>query len=77
LAHVQHTPSQYHVPEIGKKIAANANRQGVAERCDDAAVPTTRAVALALIPYDDGLRKDMELSILQTAKPHDAHTRSL
>jgi transposase len=38
LAHVQNTNSQYDVPEIGKKIAYKANREGVAERFDDAAV---------------------------------------
>jgi hypothetical protein len=32
LAHVQHTNSQYNLPEIGKKIAYKANRPGVAER---------------------------------------------
>src|SRR5262245_46642191 len=32
LTHVQQTNSQYHLPEIGKKIAYKANRAGVAER---------------------------------------------
>ena len=32
LAHVQHTTSQYNLPEIGKKIAYQANRDRVAER---------------------------------------------
>src|SRR5262249_15099561 len=35
LAHVQNTNSQYNLPEIGKKIAYKANRQGVAERFSD------------------------------------------
>jgi len=51
LAHVQHTNSQYHLPEIGKKIAYKANRDGVAERFDDAAVQKTIEVDLALITY--------------------------
>jgi len=34
LAHVQNTNSQYNLPEIGKKIAYKANREGVAERFD-------------------------------------------
>jgi hypothetical protein len=38
LSHVQNTNSQYNLPEIGKKIAYKANREGVAERFDDAAV---------------------------------------
>ena len=32
LSHVQNTNSQYNLPEIGKKIAYKANREGVAER---------------------------------------------
>jgi transposase len=74
LAHVQHTNSQYNLPEIGKKIAYKANREGVAERFDDAAVQKTIEVDLALITYDDELLKDLELDILNTAKQHDAHT---
>jgi transposase len=74
LAHVQHTNSQYNLPEIGKKIAYKANREGVAERFDDPAVQKTIEVDLALITYDDELLKDLELSILKTAKQHDAPT---
>ena len=74
LAHVQNTNSQYNLPDIGKKIAYQANREGVAERFDDAAVQKTIEVDLALITYDDELLKDLELDILNTAKQHDAHT---
>jgi transposase len=74
LAHGQNTNSQYNLPEIGKKIAYKANRDGVAERFTDPAVPKTIEVDLALITYYDELRKALELSILQTAKPHDANT---
>jgi hypothetical protein len=72
LSHVQHTNSQYNLPEIGKNIAYKANREGVAERFDEAAVPKTIEVDLALITYYDELLKDLELTILQTAKQHDA-----
>ena len=72
LAHGQHTNSQYHLPAIGKKIAAKANRPGVAERFDDAAVHKTIAVALALITSYDALLTDLELSSLKPAKQHDA-----
>jgi transposase len=41
LAHVQHTNSQYNLPEIGKKIAYKANRSGVVERFSDPAVQTS------------------------------------
>ena len=74
LGHVQNTNSQYNLPEIGKKIAYKANRQGVAERFTDASVQKTIAVDLALITYYDDLLKDLELFILKTAKYHDPHT---
>jgi transposase len=74
LAHVQNTNSQYNLPEIGKKIAYKANREGVAERFTDPAVQKTIEVDLALITYYDQLLSDLELSILQTAKHHDANT---
>jgi transposase len=73
LAHVQNTNSQYNLPEIGKKIASKANRQGVAERFADPAVQKNLEVALALITYDDQLLQDLALSILTTAKQHDAN----
>jgi transposase len=74
LSHVQNTNSQYNLPEIGKKIAYKANREGVAERFDEAAVQKTIAVDLALITYYDELLTDLELYILNTAKHHDANT---
>src|SRR5262245_12757570 len=74
LAHVQNTNSQYNLPAIGKKIAYKANREGVAERFADAAVQKTIEVDLALITYYDELLRDLELSILTTAKHHDANT---
>ena len=77
LAHVQNTNSQDNLPEIGKKIAYKANREGVAERFADAAVQKTIEVDLALITYYDELLRDLELSILTTAKHHNANTLSL
>ena len=74
LAHVQNTNSQDNLPEIGKKIAYKANREGVAERFADAAVQKTIEVDLALITYYDELLRDLELSILTTAKHHHANT---
>jgi transposase len=74
LAHVQNTNSQYNLPEIGKKIAYKANREGVANRFTDLAVQKNIEVDLALITYDDALLSDLELYLLKTAKPHDANT---
>jgi transposase len=62
------------LPEIGKKIAYKANRDGVAERFPDPAVQKSIEVDLALIGSYDQLRSDVELTIVQTAKQHDAHT---
>jgi transposase len=74
LAHIHNTKSQYNLPEIGKKIAYKAHRDGVAERCPDPAVQKSVAVDLALIGHDDQLRRDVELTILKTAKQPNAQT---
>jgi transposase len=74
LAHVQNTNSQYNLPAIGKKIAYKANRDGVAERFADPAVQKSIEVDLALITYYDALLRDVELTIVKTAKHHDANT---
>ncbi len=74
LAHVQNTNSQYNLPEIGKKIAYKANRDGVAERFADPAVQKTIEVDLALITYYDQLLGDLELSLVKAAKHQDANT---
>jgi hypothetical protein len=77
LAHIQHTHSQYNLPERGKKSASQANRAGVAERCPEPAVPTSVEVDLALLAHDDQVLRNVELSILHTAKQHHANTLSL
>src|SRR5262247_2600138 len=74
LAHVQNTNSQYNLPEIGKKIASKANRDGVVERFPEPAVQKSIEVDLALIGHYDQLLRDVELSILKTAKQHNAQT---
>jgi transposase len=72
--HIQQPNSQYNLPEIGKKIADKANRDGVAERFADPAVQKSIEVDLALIDHYDKLLRDMELTILKTAKQHEANT---
>jgi transposase len=74
LAHVQNTNSQYNLPAIGKKIAYKTNRDGVAERFADPAVQKSIEVDLALIGFYDELLRDVELTIVNSAKHHDAHT---
>jgi transposase len=77
LSHVHQTNRQYNLPELGKKIAYQATRDGVAARFADPAVQKNIAVDLALGPYYDELLRDLGLSLLHTAKQHDANTLSL
>jgi hypothetical protein len=59
LTHIQHTHSQDNLPELGKKMAYQANRDGVAERFPDPAVQQSLAVDLALLDYYDELLRDL------------------
>jgi hypothetical protein len=72
LAHIQHTNSQYNLPELGKKLAYKGNRDGVAARFLDPAVQKSVEVDLALIDHYDRLLSDVALTIVQTAKQHNA-----
>jgi transposase len=74
LAHVQNTNSQYNLPAIGKNLAYQANRDGVAERFADPAVQKSMEVDLSLVSHYDTLLRDVELTILKTAKQHDPNT---
>ena len=74
LAHIQNTNSQYNLPQIGKKLAYKANREGVAERFPDPAVQKSIEVDLTLIGSYDRLLTALELDIVNTAKAHDAQT---
>jgi transposase len=62
---------------MGKKLADNANRDGVAERFPDPAVHKSLEVDLALLGAYDPLLSALEWHSVQAAKPHDAHTLSL
>jgi transposase len=74
LTPVQQTTSQYNLPALGKNIAYQANRAGVAERFPDPAVQKSIEVDLTLIEPDDRLLRDLALAMVQTAKPHDPQT---
>jgi transposase len=74
LAPIQHPNSQYHLPESSKKLAYTANRAGVAERFPEPAVQQSLAVDRALIDSDDRLLTDVERSLVNPAKTHDAQT---
>jgi hypothetical protein len=60
LAHIQHTNSQYTLPEMGKKLADNANRDGVAARFPHPAVQKSMDGDLALLGDYDPLRSALE-----------------
>jgi hypothetical protein len=74
VAHVHNTHRQDNLPEIGKNIAYQAKRHGVAERVADPAVHKRIEVDLALITYDDQLLTARERSSVKHAQHHDANT---
>jgi transposase len=71
LAHMQNTNSQYNLPEIGKKLAYKANREGVEEHFPDPSVRKTIELDVALIDHYDKLLGEVELYITRTVKGHD------
>jgi transposase len=74
LAHIQNTNSQYNLPEIGKKLAYKANREGVGEHFPDPSVRKTVEVDVALINHYDQLLGEVELYLTRSAKVHDVQT---
>jgi len=73
-APVHQTKAPDHWPDIGKHIADQAKREGVAARFDDPAVHKTMEVDRELITSADPRRSDRARVISTTATPHDAHT---
>jgi transposase len=74
LAHIQHTTRQDNVPEIGKTIASNATRDGVAARFPEPAGQTSVAGDRARMEFYDPLRRDVAWTMVPTATQHDAQT---
>jgi transposase len=74
LAHMQNTNSQYNLPEIGKKLAYKANREGVEEHFPEPSVRQTIEMDVALIDHYDKLLGEVELYITRTAKGPDAQS---
>jgi transposase len=72
LAHIQNTRAQYSVPEFARRLAYPANRDGVADHFSDASVRKSIDVDLALLERYDSLINDLELTLVRTAKQHDA-----
>jgi hypothetical protein len=74
---IQNAQSQDNPPARGKKIADKANRRGGAARLADPAVHRSGAVDLAPLGHSAALLRDVELSSLKAAKPHNRNTRYL
>ncbi len=74
LAHIQHTNSQYNLPDFGKQLAYKANREGVEEHFPDPSVRKTIEVDVSLINHYDQLLGEVELYITRTAKGHAVQT---
>jgi transposase len=76
LAHIHNTNSQYNLPEIGKKLAYKANREGVEDHFPDPSVRKTIEVDISLIDHYDQLLGQVELDLTRSAKAHDVQTFS-
>ena len=76
LAHIHNTNSQYNLPEIGKRLAAKANREDVAEHFPDPSVRKTIEVDVSLIDHYDQLLGEVELYLTRSATAHDVQTCS-
>ena len=74
LAHGHNPNRPYTLPASGTNMASKTHRDGVAERFADPAVHKSIEVDLALITSYDALLRDVELTIVNTAKHHDANT---
>jgi len=74
LAHIQNPNSQYNLPEIDKKLAYKANRDGVADHFPDPSVRKTIEVDVSRIDHYDKLLGEVELSMTRTAKTQDVQT---
>jgi len=72
LAHIHNTNSQYNLPEIGKKLAYKANREGVEDHFPEPSVRKSIEVDVSLIDHYDKLLGEVELYITRTAKGHDS-----
>jgi transposase len=72
LTQVQDTTSQSNLPDLGKKIAYKAKREGGADRFPDPAVQQSIAVDLGLLGSYDRLLTELERSLVQSATAHNA-----
>src|SRR6185295_1581452 len=74
IAHMHNTKSQYNLPEIGKRLANKANREGVAEHFPDPSVRKAMEVDVSLSDHYAQRLGEVELSLTRSAKAHDVQT---
>jgi transposase len=74
LAHIHNTNSQYNLPEIGKKLADKANREGIEEHFPAPRVRKTIEVDISRLDPYDKLLGEVALYITRGAKAHDVQT---
>ena len=74
LAHIHNTNSQYHLPEIGKRLANKSNREDVADHFPDPSVRKAIEVDVSLIDHYDQLLGAVELYLTRSAKTDDVQT---
>lgn len=77
LGHIQNTNTQYCLPQFSKKLSYKTNREGVLDHFTDPIVQKSIQVDLALIDHYDTLLNDMELTVLRSAREHDAQSLHL
>ena len=74
LAHIHNTNSQYNLPEIGKRLAYQANRAGVADHFPDPSVRKAIEVDGSLIDHYDQLLGEVELYLTRSAETDAVQT---
>ena len=74
FAHIHNTKSQYNLPEIGKRLANQSNREDVAEHFPDPSVRKAIEVDVSLIDHYDQLLGEVELYRTRSAKTDDVQT---
>jgi transposase len=73
---MHNTPSQDTLPEIGKKLASKAKRQGVEEHFPDPSVRKTLEGEVSLLAHYDPLLGEVALSLTRSARAHEGQTFS-
>jgi transposase len=74
LAPIHNTNSQYHLPEIGKRLAAKAHREDVAEHFPDPRVRKALEVDGSLNDHYEHLWGEVERYLTRSANAHDGQT---